>query len=80
MGRERDALTFELPDGRLIRYDDDGPAGGYPILYFHGTPSSRLDFNMFGSESLAQRLGVRVVAVDRPGCGAVPPSNAPARQ
>ncbi len=40
-----------------------------PVFYFHGVPSSRLDFLMFGSDSLAERLGLRVVAVDRPGCG-----------
>jgi pimeloyl-ACP methyl ester carboxylesterase len=58
-----------LPGGRAVGYDEHGPADGHPIFYFHGVPSSRLDFQMFGGTALAERLGVRIIAVDRPGCG-----------
>jgi len=66
-GRPGQRLT--LADGRRLGYDDHGPRDGAPIFYFHGAPSSRLDLRMFAGDGLAERLGVRVVAVDRPGCG-----------
>jgi pimeloyl-ACP methyl ester carboxylesterase len=58
-----------LPDGRALGYDEHGPPDGEPLLYFHGTPSSRKEWLMFGNETLAERLGLRVVCVDRPGMG-----------
>jgi pimeloyl-ACP methyl ester carboxylesterase len=60
---------YVLPGGRVLGYDVHGPADGQPVFYFHGVPSSRLDFHMFGSDALAERLGLRVIAADRPGCG-----------
>jgi pimeloyl-ACP methyl ester carboxylesterase len=65
----RRGREYVLSGGRALGYDMYGPAGGRPVLYFHGTPSSRLDFHMFGSDALVERLGIRFVAVDRPGCG-----------
>ena len=38
-------------------------------MYFHGVPSSRLDCAMFANQPFLDRLGVRLIAVDRPGCG-----------
>jgi pimeloyl-ACP methyl ester carboxylesterase len=58
-----------LPGGRILGYDDHGPPAGVPILLFHGTPSSRYDWYLFGNRALAERLHVRVIAVDRPGVG-----------
>ena len=66
---ERRGRRFALPGGRVIGYDENGPADAWPIFYFHGVPSSRLDFQLFGGIALAERLGVRMIAVDRPGCG-----------
>ena len=60
---------FTLPDGRRLAFDAYGPATGTPLLFFHGIPSSRLDWLLLGSEALAQKLDLRVVAVDRPGIG-----------
>lgn len=60
---------FSLSDGRVLGYDEHGPLDGQPVFYFHGVPSSRLDFHIFGSSALAQRLGIHIIAVDRPGCG-----------
>ncbi len=58
-----------LPDGRRLGYAEWGPRDGPPVLYFHGVPSSRLDALMFDGPAVAERAGVRLVAVDRPGCG-----------
>jgi len=34
---------FQLQDGRKISYAFYGPVDAQPVLYFHGTPSSRLE-------------------------------------
>jgi pimeloyl-ACP methyl ester carboxylesterase len=46
---------------------DAGDPEGVPVVYFHGTPGSRLDVS-FGDE-LATGMGVRVISFDRPGYG-----------
>lgn len=58
-----------LPDGRKLGYDEHGPSNGKPLFYFHGTPSSRIEFNMVRNESLLEALNIRVIAPDRPGLG-----------
>jgi pimeloyl-ACP methyl ester carboxylesterase len=58
-----------LADGRRLGYDEYGPTSGKPIFYFHGTPSSRKDWGTLGNQSLPEKLGVRVIAADRPGIG-----------
>ena len=60
---------FTLSDGRRLGYDDHGPPAGRPVFLFHGTPSSRYDWYLFGSDALAEKLGIRVIAPDRPGLG-----------
>ena len=55
-----------LPGGRAVGYDEHGPADGRPIFYFHGVPSSRLDFQMFAGTALAERLGVVRLTAPRP--------------
>ncbi len=44
-----------------------GRADGFPILYFHGFPGSRLEASL--ADGVSKRLGVRLVAFDRPGIG-----------
>jgi pimeloyl-ACP methyl ester carboxylesterase len=44
-----------------------------PLLLFHGVPSSRLDWYLFGAPELTQQLDLRVIAVDRPGIGCSSP-------
>jgi pimeloyl-ACP methyl ester carboxylesterase len=56
-----------LPDGRTLAADDVGAPDGRPVVYVHGTPDSRLARHP--DDAIAQRLGVRLVAVDRPGFG-----------
>ncbi|HKQ99337.1 MAG TPA: alpha/beta hydrolase [Pyrinomonadaceae bacterium] len=57
-----------LPDGRKLAYAEFGEPGGRPVLYFHGSPSSRLEPLLVGDEVWG-RLGLRVIAPDRPGMG-----------
>jgi pimeloyl-ACP methyl ester carboxylesterase len=58
-----------LPDGRMLGYCEYGEPEGRPVFYFHGTPSARVEWELFGSDELARRLNVRIIAVDRPGMG-----------
>ena len=57
-----------LSDGRKLAYAEFGKPDGYPVLYFHGTPSSRLEPLMIGDESF-RKVGLRVITPDRPGIG-----------
>ena len=65
---------MELPDGRVLGYSIYGPEGGRPVLYFHGTPSARLEpllvviYNV-PLLSLLEQYNLRLIAVDRPGMG-----------
>jgi pimeloyl-ACP methyl ester carboxylesterase len=56
-----------LPDGRSLAYDDVGVDGGPAVVYLHGTPDSRLARHP--DDGLASALGIRLLAVDRPGFG-----------
>jgi pimeloyl-ACP methyl ester carboxylesterase len=62
--RER---TATLKDGRLLGWAEWGDQDGAPVLYFHGTPSSRLDPVLFPDAAAA--AGVRLLSLDRPGIG-----------
>ncbi|MGB3409899.1 MAG: alpha/beta hydrolase [Microthrixaceae bacterium] len=66
--REFEALIA----GRSVMIRDTGDLPGPAVLYFHGTPGSRLDV-AFG-DHVATKLGVRVVSFDRPGYGRSEPS------
>lgn len=57
----------QLPDGRCLGYADYGDASGPLVLYFHGTPGSRLEGKLIADE--AATAGIRLVAVGRPGMG-----------
>jgi pimeloyl-ACP methyl ester carboxylesterase len=57
-----------LPDGRNLTYGEFGKPDGIPVLYFHGSPSSRLEPLLVGDKTWF-RLGLRVIAPDRPGIG-----------
>ncbi len=58
---------MRLRDGRSLAYDDVGDRRGVPVLYLHGGGDSRL--TRHPDDSIAARLGVRLIAVDRPGAG-----------
>lgn len=56
-----------LPDGRVLSYAEYGNPTGRPVLYFHGTPGSRLERPPLPAST---GLGpVRLVVPDRPGYG-----------
>jgi pimeloyl-ACP methyl ester carboxylesterase len=56
-------------DGRKLGYNEYGPADGKPLFYFHGTSSSRIDWQMFGGDQLATQLHLRLISINRPGMG-----------
>jgi pimeloyl-ACP methyl ester carboxylesterase len=63
---------IRLADGRVLGYLDEGAREGMPILYFHGSPGSRL-----GAIDLIDRVverGGRIIAPDRPGMGLSDPT------
>jgi pimeloyl-ACP methyl ester carboxylesterase len=61
----RDA-TVTLPDGRRLAYTEWGVPEGKPVLYFHGTPGSRL---WCPDETATAAARVRLITPDRPGIG-----------
>lgn len=60
-------LTMKLPDGRLLGYAEYGDPAGLPLLAFHGMPGCRHMFRP--THSLGVEMGIRVIAVERPGFG-----------
>jgi len=64
--------VLAAPDGRRVVYADYGPAGGAPLLCFHGSYSTRwLPQRMVGA---LQAKGLRPIAIDRPGFGLTDPA------
>jgi pimeloyl-ACP methyl ester carboxylesterase len=61
-----------LPDGRGVGYADWGDPDGRPVLFFHGTPASRLAVEW--AEVGAAERGVRLLSLDRPGIGLSDPA------
>jgi pimeloyl-ACP methyl ester carboxylesterase len=59
--------TLKLPDGRTLAYADLGAPDGPLVMSFHGAPSSRLETSAWDDDF--KRLGVRLVAPERPGYG-----------
>jgi pimeloyl-ACP methyl ester carboxylesterase len=60
----------KLPDGRRLGWAQWGPKDGAPVLFFSGAAMGRS--LGFGADVLDQ-LGLRLIAVDRPGLGASSP-------
>lgn len=56
-----------LRDGRTLACLQLGDPAGFPVLYFHGYPGSRLEARV--AAAAVARLGLRLLAVDRPGFG-----------
>lgn len=52
-----------------LSFVDHGSRDGRPVLDFHGTPSAHPEWRLALDDERLRRLGVRVVAIDRPGCG-----------
>ena len=68
---EREARGTEhrirLADERTLACLELGDPGGAPVIYFHGFPGSRLEARL--AADAAKRLGLRLLAPDRPGFG-----------
>jgi pimeloyl-ACP methyl ester carboxylesterase len=58
---------FVLADGRIVTYREFGAADGFPVVAMHGTPGSRLKYAAGHHD--AERLGLRLISVDRWGYG-----------
>lgn len=58
---------ISLPDGRDLGYAQYGAKDGPTILHFHGFPGSRLEGALY--HGAANKVGVRVLSIDRPGIG-----------
>jgi pimeloyl-ACP methyl ester carboxylesterase len=72
VSKERDAVVIlmgeqvvTLPDGRKLGYCTVGK--GQPVIYFHGTASSRLEVLLL--KDFADKAGLQIVGFDRPGYG-----------
>jgi pimeloyl-ACP methyl ester carboxylesterase len=57
---------------RSIQIREAGDRNGAAVVFFHGTPSARLDLHL--AEPLAEQRGVRLVSFDRPGYGGSTPA------
>ena len=57
---------IRLHDGRWLGFVESGDPNGKPVLFFHGFGTTRV---ICPPDESAQRLGVRLIAVDRPGLG-----------
>lgn len=64
-----ETLICQMSDDRNLSYMEYGPKEGVPVFYFHGFPGSHKDIQLFGGEELAEKLQLRIIAVNRPGYG-----------
>lgn len=63
---ELQGCTVTLRSGRVIAYFEEGDPEGRPVVAFHGGMTTKLQWMAALKEPLP---GVRLIAVDRPGCG-----------
>lgn len=59
--------SIRLRDGRRLQCLEIGKSDGSPIFHFHGNGSSCLE--VLTVQEAAERLGVRLICLDRPGIG-----------
>lgn len=59
--------SLDLRDGRSLAYTDLGDPRGYPLIFGHGMPGSRMEGHFFHQR--ARRHGFRILSPDRPGIG-----------
>ncbi|MHA1307256.1 MAG: alpha/beta fold hydrolase [Candidatus Heimdallarchaeota archaeon] len=59
------AQTITLADNRKLGYSIYGDPGGFPMLFFHGWPGTRLDISCL--TSIAKEHKVKIIGIDRPG-------------
>jgi len=62
--------VVELLDGRSLAFREYGDPSGVPVIFYHGSLSSRLFMPSWDeTHEAAESAGARVIAVDRPGYG-----------
>lgn len=59
--------TMCLSDGRRVAARRYGNPRGYPVLYFHGIPSARVEADIIAD--LVLEADVELISIDRPGLG-----------
>jgi pimeloyl-ACP methyl ester carboxylesterase len=64
---DRTACELRLEKGRRIGFAEYGAPEGQPVIVLHGTPGSRMLFE--STDSVARKMGFRIVAADRAGYG-----------
>ncbi|MGH2898955.1 MAG: alpha/beta fold hydrolase, partial [Solirubrobacteraceae bacterium] len=67
MAATREATVVRLDGGRELTFTELGDPNGTPVFGFHGTPGSYRLFDVLDED--ARRLGLRLIAPDRPGYG-----------
>ncbi len=60
-------MIYDLRDGRHLGYAEFGNPEGFPVVYCHGFPASRLEGGLI--DQAAKNHGARLIAIDRPGYG-----------
>lgn len=69
---DNEKLTVTMPDGRDVGFADLGRRGHTPVIWCHGGPGCRLEPAHFAAD--AERLGLRLIGIDRPGYGLSTPN------
>ena len=64
---EKHKQTLKLPDGRKLGFAEFGDLNGQTVFYFTGGNNSRLEAKSY--DTAAQKLGLRIISIDRPGFG-----------
>ena len=59
------AQTITLADSRKLGYSIYGDPDGFPLLFFHGWPGTRLDISCLAP--LAKEHNMKIIGIDRPG-------------
>jgi pimeloyl-ACP methyl ester carboxylesterase len=65
--------SLRLADGRRLNYSESGPRGGVPVFYCHGAIGTPLGRSV-DLEAIATEVGIRYIAVSRPGIGGSDPA------
>jgi pimeloyl-ACP methyl ester carboxylesterase len=64
--------TVAVRDGRRLGFASFGHPHGRPIIWMHGTPGARRQIPLVARE-VADRDGLRIIGIDRPGIGSSTP-------
>ncbi len=63
----KEDLSITHDDGRVVGFAEYGHPDGFPTVFFHGTPGSRIGGRL--CHRWAEEAGCRLIALDRPGFG-----------